>query len=139
MAVVFSGCQGFHVHVMDFDYHDWVPYREQDPLWCHHASRFKFTRLLQKQAHVFDRVHFTVSVDPMRVVTVPNTINGKTGLVCRFMGTPKDLEKLTVPIIVEMSKTFVQGYPEPLESPLATAEGTTGAMKTCAKNLVGAA
>ena len=67
------------------------------------------------------------------------TINGKTGLVCCFIGSPKELEKLTVPEIVEMSKTFVQSYPEPLESPAPTGMGTTGAMKTCAKNLVGAA
>ena len=139
MAVVFSGCQGFHVHVMDFDYHDWAVYREEDPIWCHHASRFKFTKLLQKQARVFDRTHFTVSVDPMRVITVPNTINGKAGLICRFIGTPKDLESLTIPEVIEMSKTFLDGYPEPLESPLATAEGTTGAMKNSAKNFVGAA
>jgi DNA primase catalytic subunit len=138
MAVVFSRCQGFHVHVLDFDYHDWVPYRERDQIWCHQAARFKFTRLLQKQAHVFDRVHFTVSVDPMRVVTVPNTINGKTGLICRFIGSPKDLEKLTITQVIGMSKTFLQSCPEPLESPLATAKGTTGAMKTRAKNFVGA-
>jgi hypothetical protein len=124
---------------MDFDYHDWVPYKEEDPIWCHHASRFKFTRLLQKQTHVFARIHFTVSVDPMRVVTVPNTINGKTGLICRFIGSHKNLENLTITEILEMSKTFLQSCPEPLESPLATAEGTTGAMKTSAKNLVGAA
>jgi hypothetical protein len=66
---------------------------------------------LQKQTHVFDRVHFTVSVDPMRVVTVPNTINGKTGLVCRFIGSPKQLEKLTVPEIVEMSKDVCSELP----------------------------
>jgi hypothetical protein len=41
---------------------------------------------------------------------------------------------LTIPKIVEMSKTFVQSYPEPLEHPLATAEETIGAMKTCTKN-----
>ncbi|MGD0978213.1 MAG: hypothetical protein ABR962_03630 [Candidatus Bathyarchaeia archaeon] len=40
-----------------------------------------------------DRAHFTVSVDPMRVVTVPNTVNGKTGLICTFIGSPRDLER----------------------------------------------
>lgn len=134
LAVVFSGCQGFHVHVMDFDYHDWVPYRQKDPIWCHATSRFKFTKLLQKQTHVFDRAHFTVSVDPMRVVTVPNTVNGKTGLTCRFIGSPKDLELLTIPDLLEMSKTFpAQSYPETLETPLMK-EGTNGSMKSCAKN-----
>lgn len=73
IAIVFSGCAGFHVHVMDFNYYDWVQYHWKDPLWAHHAARFKFTKLLQKQTHVFDRAHFTVSVDPMRVVTVSNT------------------------------------------------------------------
>ena len=75
----------------------------------------------------------------MRVVTVPNTINGKTGVICRFIGTPKDLESLTIAEILEMSKTFLQSYPEPLESPSPTGMGTNGAMKTRAKNPVGAA
>lgn len=26
IAIVFSGCAGFHVHVMDFNYYDWVHY-----------------------------------------------------------------------------------------------------------------
>jgi len=137
LAVVFSGCQGFHVHVMDFDYHDWAPYLEKDPIWCHSASRFKFTKLLQKQTHVFDRAHFTVSVDPMRVVTVPNTINGKTGLVCRFIGTPKDLELLNISELLDISKAFPHGYPEPLET--LPPRGANGAMKSCAKNMVEAA
>ena len=127
MAVVFSACAGFHVHVMDFDYHDWVSYREKDPIWCHSASRFKFTRLLQKQAHVFDRAHFTVSVDPMRVVTVPNTVNGKTGLVCRFIGTPKDLELLTIPEVLDMSKAFpVSSHSEPLENSVSQTGAVMG-------------
>lgn len=133
IAVVFSGCAGFHVHVFDFTYHDWVPCVWNNPLWAHSAARFKFTKLLQKQTHVFDRAHFVVSCDPMRVVTVPNTINGKTGLVCRFIGTPKDLELLTISELLEMSKAFPQGYPEPLESSLWEEDGN-GAVKSCAKN-----
>jgi hypothetical protein len=117
IAIVFSGCAGFHVHVMDFNYYDWVQYHWNDPLWAHSAARFKFTKLLQKQTHCFDRAHFTVSVDPMRVVTVPNTINGKTGLVCRFIGTPKDLQLFTIDEVLDMSKAFpVHSYPEALES-----------------------
>ncbi len=134
LAVVFSGCQGFHVHVMDFNYWDWVPYRWKEPLWAHHAARFKFTKLLQKQTHVFVRKHFTVSVDPMRVVTVPNTLNGKTGLICRFIGTPKDLELLTIPELLDMSKAFpAPSYPETLEGSLSK-EDCNGSMKSCAKN-----
>ena len=51
------------VHVMDFTYSDWFQYHWNDPIWAHHAARFKFTKLLQKQTHCFDRAHFTVSVD----------------------------------------------------------------------------
>jgi len=118
-AIVFSGRMGFHVHVLDFNYRDWVSYRETDPIWCHHASRFKLTKLLQKQTHVFNRAHFNVSVDPMRVVTVPNTLNAKTGLVCSFLGDRKAFEGLTIVQILNKSKNFSKfhRYPEPLESP----------------------
>jgi hypothetical protein len=137
IAIVFSGCAGFHVHVMDFNYYDWVHYHWNDPIWAHSAARFKFTKLLQKQTHCFDRAHFTVSVDPMRVVTVPNTINGKTGLVCRFIGTPKDLELLTIDEVLDISKALpVHGYPEALEG---SSVGCNGPMKSCAKNLAEAA
>lgn len=116
VAVVFSGCAGFHVHVMDFNYWDWVQYHWHDPIWAHAAARHKFTRLLQKQTRVFDKAHFTVSVDPMRIVTVPNTVNGKTGLRCSFVGTPTDLELLSIPEMLERSKVFpVPSYPEPLD------------------------
>ncbi len=118
---------------MDFDYHDWVGYRDNDPLWCHSAARFKFTKLLQRQSHVFDRAHFTVSVDPMRVVRVPNTMNGKTGLVCSYIGTVRDLENMTIPEILEVSKVFpVQSHLEALDS---SSVGSNGLMKPCAKNL----
>jgi hypothetical protein len=95
-------------------------------------SQFKFTKLLQKQTHCFDRTHFTVSVDPMRVVTVPNTVNAKTGLACRFIGTPKDLELLTIDEVLEASKTFpVDSYPETLEG---SSVSCNGSMKSSAKN-----
>ncbi len=136
IAVVFSGCAGFHIHVMDFNYYDWVHYHWNDPIWAHHAARFKFTKVLHKQTHVFDRAHFTLSVDPMRIVTVPNTLNGKTGLICRFIGTPKDLELLTIPDLLELCKTFPPSYPEALDSPSVDSNGP---MKTSAKNTVGAA
>lgn len=105
-AVVFSGRSGFHVHVLDFNFRDWVSYREDNPIWCHSASRFRLTRLLNKQVQVFDRYHFNVSVDPMRMITVPNTINGETGLRCTYLGDGKAFAKLTIPDIINCSKLF---------------------------------
>jgi hypothetical protein len=85
------------------------------------------------QTHVFGRAHFTVIVDPMRVVTVPNTVNAKTGLICRFLGSPKDLEILTISEVLEMSKTFpVHGHLEALEN---SSVSCNGPMKSCAKKL----
>jgi DNA primase catalytic subunit len=139
-AVVFSGRAGFHVHVLDFDYRDWVSYREKDPIWCHHASRFNLTKLLQKQTHVFNHAHFNVSVDPMRVVTVPNTVNAQSGLICSYLGDLKTFEKLTITQILDKSKNFskfhryprLRSYPESLES--LKERGGTGVMKKGAKN-----
>jgi hypothetical protein len=95
---------------------------------------------LQKQTHVFDRAHVNVSVDPMRVVTVPVTVNGKTGLVCSYIGDSRDLERLTIRGLLERSKEFCKfdSYPEPLESPL-DGESANGVMKQCDQNLAEAA
>jgi len=98
---------------MDFHFKDWVSYREHDPIWCHSASRYKLTRLLNKQVQAFDKYHFNVSVDPMRVITVPNTINGKTGLRCTYLGNQKDFAKLTIPEILSRSKVFSKFYRYP--------------------------
>jgi hypothetical protein len=38
----------------------------------------------------------------MRVETVPNTVNGKTGLICTFVGSPRDLEGLTISEVLEL-------------------------------------
>ena len=118
VAVVFSGRAGFHVHVLDFDYLDWTLYKQSEPLWCHSASRFKFTKSLKLQTYAFDRVHFTVLVDPMRIVTVPNTLNGQTGLRCLYIGEGKDLERLTIMELVKKASCLngLNGYPESLDS-----------------------
>ena len=82
-----------------------------------HQSRFKFTRLLQNQSFVFDKARFVVSVDPMRVVTVPNTLNGLTGLVCKYLGDRKEFEKLSITSLLDETRAFIKfhSYPEPLE------------------------
>jgi len=146
LAIVFSGRLGFHVHVLDFHYRDWTSYRQEKPIWCHQTARFKFTRLLQKQTFVFDRAHFVVSVDPMRVVTVPNTLNGKTGLICKYIGGRKDFEKLGISELLEECMAFSKfhGYPEPLEGSHkklgfepSLGKNSNGAVKKSAKNLAG--
>ena len=40
----------------------------------------------------------------MRVMTVPDTLNGKTGLVCFDVGTPSDFEAITMEKVVQKSE-----------------------------------
>lgn len=102
-GVVFSGRRGFHLHVLDFEARDWVKYDPSNPLASHAAARFRFLKLVEPATHVFDRIHFTVSVDPLRVVTVPGSLNCETGLVCTFIGGVGDLESHQVHAILHRS------------------------------------
>jgi hypothetical protein len=106
-AVVFSGRRGYHLHVLDFDVHDWVRYDPRDPFGSQAAARFRFLKLIEPVSHVFDRIHFRVSVDPLRIASVPGSVNGETGLVCRFVGTPSDLERRSVRSILDESATLM--------------------------------
>jgi len=63
---------------------------------------------------VFDRAHFILSVDPMRIVSVPYSLNGETGLICIRIGNRKDLQKMQVQNVVDAAKStrYIYGYPE---------------------------
>lgn len=113
--VVFSGRNGFHIHVLDFDITDWTKINYRDLVKTHEVARFRFSKVISLQTYCFDRAHFILSVDPMRIITVPNTLNAETGLVCSYIGGSKDLELQTVENIVVNSQPVKElyGYPEP--------------------------
>ncbi len=112
--IVFSGRSGFHIHVLDFDVTDWSRKNLQDLVKAHEVARFRFSKVISLQTCCFDRAHFILSTDPMRVISVPHTLNGETGLVCKYIGDRKDLELQTVANIVALSKPVQEmyGYPE---------------------------
>lgn len=114
--IVFSGCKGFHVHVLDFNINDWTRYDPRDPIKSHENARYKFSRLLQAQTYVFDRSHFILAVDPMRVLAVPGSLNVETGLVCSYIGDRRDLESRTIREIIESANPTAAIYarPEPI-------------------------
>lgn len=116
LSVVFSGKNGFHIHVHDFKIRDWTKYNWKNPIKSHEVARFKLTKALDFDVGCFDRYHFIVSTDPMRIITVPETINSESGLICRYFGDCKDLERLSVDQIILNSVPFgtLYGYPEPL-------------------------
>jgi hypothetical protein len=103
IVIVFSGNQGFHIWILDYNFHDWTHYNEKDPIKSFEVARFKFTKLLISQMYCFDRHHFILSVDPMHVLTVPGSLNGESGFICRLMGRRQELEGVTIPEIMQLS------------------------------------
>ncbi len=102
IVIVFSGARGFHIHVLDFNVRDWTRYNEHDPVKSHEAARLRYTLHLARQLDArFDEPHFTLSVDPMRIISVPQTLNASTGLVCRLIGSRVDLERKSVSRILD--------------------------------------
>ena len=113
VAVVFSGARGFHVWVFDFNIADWTKYDSSNPIKSYEVARLKFTRLLLAQSHGWNRDHFILSVDPMRVMTVPGSLNAVSGLMCSYIGKRQDLEKSTTRTTVEAAKPtmLIHGHP----------------------------
>jgi hypothetical protein len=118
IAIVFSGRRGFHIHVLDFNFRDWAHYNESNPIKSHEAARYKFSKIIALDSYVFDRAHFILSVDPMRVVSVPNSLNAETGLTCSYIGKRKDLESTSMRNMVYLSNPAltIYGYPEPVKA-----------------------
>jgi hypothetical protein len=106
IQIVFSGRRGFHIHVLDFNLRDWTYYDERNPIKSHKIARFKYSRILAKQCYGFNRPHFVVACDPMRLVTVPSTLNAKGRLICVPVGDKKALEDLDVQDLLERANPF---------------------------------
>lgn len=103
IRIVFSGKRGFHVHVLDFEVRDWTHYDPKNPIKSHEIARLVYTQHLQSSLGRFSKYHFILSVDPMRVMAVPGSLNGKTGLICFYVGGVSDFEDLTLDDVVKRS------------------------------------
>ena len=83
IIIVFSGRHGFHIHVRDFKVRDWTFYDPGKPLKSHEVARRKYVEMLNEYApEAFDKSHYVLSCDVTRVMTLPETLNGETGLIC---------------------------------------------------------
>lgn len=138
--VVFSGKRGFHIHVWDFDVRDWTHYDERNPIKSHEVARFVYTRNLKAACGGFDDHHFTLSSDPMRVVTFPESLNGETGLMCKYLGGPEEFERTSVQDILWRSKAtryfYNMGFESAVQShshPEPAYSSPRRAMTICAK------
>ena len=105
VRVVFSGKRGFHVHVLDFEVRDWTRYDERNPLRSHEVARFLYSLELQRQVRdLFDKSHFKLSSDVMRVISIPESLNGESGLVCSYLGGPKEFSGMKVEEIIKKAR-----------------------------------
>ena len=104
IRIVFSGKSGFHIHVLDFELRDWARYDEKHPLKSHEVARFRYTKHLNGSVGGFDRHHFILSCDVMRVITFPESLNGETGLVCSYLGDPAEFCDLKVYDILDQAR-----------------------------------
>ena len=126
IRIVFSGRRGFHIHILDFNVRDWTEYNEENPIKSHEVARFLYTRYLTALGEI-SKYHFILSTDPMRVMTVPGSLNGRSGKICFLVGDPHDFEKLTLEEIITKSdsrkylynngfqaaSSFLHAHPEP--------------------------
>lgn len=150
VKVVFSGRRGFHIHVLDFDFRDWTENHEHNPVKAHESARFKYSLLLAKRCYGFNRQHFILSTDPMRVVALPGSLNASSGLICMFIGSRMDLEKADIHSLLKkadpywnlvnrnLAGDFVHAHSEFCESDYSlgfeTAQERTMRILRCANN-----
>jgi DNA primase catalytic subunit len=106
IRVVFSGRQGFHIPVFDFKIEDHTHIDESNLLKSHEVARFKYTsQLAEAVPQAFDRSHFTLSCDPMRVISMPESLNAETGCACSYLGDSKQFRRLSVGKILRKARS----------------------------------
>jgi DNA primase catalytic subunit len=78
--VVFSGRKGFHIYYWEWDFGKIVHLLPQQRIKYFIEDRLK---LLSELNEAGIKVDQTVTADPYRLMKVPNTLHGKTGLIAK--------------------------------------------------------
>jgi DNA primase catalytic subunit len=78
--LVFSGRKGFHVYYWKWDFDKIIDLSPETRIACFIKERKKLLIELEKSGI---RVDPTVTADPYRLMKIPNTLHGKTGLIAR--------------------------------------------------------
>ena len=78
--IVFSGRQGFHVHFWDWDTLDIIRLSPENRLIEFKRRRNELLALLRKRNITVDH---GITPDPFRIMKIPNSLHGKTGLVAK--------------------------------------------------------
>lgn len=78
--VVFSGRQGYHVHYWNWDFSDLISINPQERILRFKREREKITLDILKNGIVIDK---QITIDPYRILKIPNTLHGITGLIAK--------------------------------------------------------
>jgi DNA primase catalytic subunit len=78
--LVFSGRQGFHIYFWDWDKHDILELDPRERLSEFKKRRTNLLEKLKKRRIVVDE---RITADPYRIMKIPNSLHGKTGLVAK--------------------------------------------------------
>lgn len=89
--VVFSGRRGFHVYYWDWDTPKLREISPQGRIENFIIERKRILRELYEAGTIVDE---RVTVDPYRIMRIPNTLHGKTGLIARNISDLKGFDPL---------------------------------------------
>lgn len=78
--IIFSGRQGFHVYYWDWDANEIIRLSPQDRLIEFKKRREDILREIKKKDIIVDE---RITADPYRIMKIPNTLHGKTGLIAK--------------------------------------------------------
>lgn len=78
--IVFSGSQGFHVYYWDWDKDRILKLSPADRVTSFRKSR---KRILMELSERRIRVDNQITFDPFRIMKIPNTLHGNTGLIAK--------------------------------------------------------
>jgi len=77
---VFSGRQGFHVYFWDWDKSEILRLGPKERLIEFKQRRIKILEMLTKRKIIVDE---RITADPFRIMKIPNSLHGKTGLIAK--------------------------------------------------------
>lgn len=78
--IVFSGRQGFHVYYWNWDFDKLTQLSPNERIDRFIKERMNLLKKLERAGITVDP---TVTADPFRLMKIPNTLHGKTGLIAR--------------------------------------------------------
>jgi len=80
--ILFSGRQGFHIHYWNWDFNNIIRLTPRDRFTEFVSTRKRLLKLILNKNIIIDE---NITADPYRIMKIPNTLHGKTGLVAKSL------------------------------------------------------